>query len=271
MSSLFKVQENMVEQSEIEALEDRLMRVKGMNNNAMGVEMKRFGNAMAFSVKNIPGPSFNTVKGISDENIGDIDEIIDFYTSREIPARFEVTPAYATEELFRKLSQIGFFQSGFYTSLYRSLASEEKVAADEQPSSIVLEKLAETNFNIFGEIYTNGFGMPTALTDYITANNRVLAKSTNWTFYMARAKGEPAGVGVLFRKNDVATLAASTTIPSYRNNGVHTALIQKRIQQAVDTGCQFIMGQAAFGSASHRNMERAGMKIAYTNTVWTKL
>lgn len=269
MSILTKDYINIVEQSEIDALEDRLLRIKGLNDNAMGVELKRFGNAVAFSVKNIPSPSFNTVKGIREENIDELDEIVEFYSNRGIPARFEVTPGNASRDLFRKLSTMGFFQSGFHTALYRSLSTNEMPMV-KGGSATQIEEISLENFDLFGEIYTKGFGMPVAFKDFVTANNRVLAESDNWTFYLARVDGEPAGIAVLFRNNGVATLAASATVPDYRNKGVQTALIQKRIQTAIDEDCQYIIGQAAFGSVSQKNMERAGLKVAYTNAVWEK-
>ncbi|MEA3318564.1 MAG: GNAT family N-acetyltransferase [Bacillota bacterium] len=268
MSILTKNQLEIVEQSEIDSLEDRLLRVRSLNDNAMGVELQRFGNAVAFSVKNIPGPSFNTVKGISGENVEDLDDIVEFYSSRGIPPRFEVTPGNASIDLFRKLNTMGFFQSGFHTVLYRPLSTEEPAGGD---TAIQIEEISLENFDIFGELYTKGFGMPVAFKDYVTANNKVLAESDNWTFYLARLGVEPVGIAVLFIKNDVATLAASATVPEFRNKGVQTALIQKRMQQAANAGCRYLVGQAAFGSVSQKNMERAGLRIAYTNAVWEKV
>ncbi|KMJ57219.1 acetyltransferase [Bacillus sp. LL01] len=270
MSILTKNRMKIVEHTEIEAVEDRLMRVRGLNDNAMGVDLKRFGNAVAFSVKNIPGPSFNTVKGISEENLGDLDEIIEFYSEKGIPARFEVTPSNASADLFRKLSTLGFFQSGFHTALYRSLSSDESPIAGVG-NTIQIEEISLVDFDIFGDLYTKGFGMPGAFKNFVTQNNKILAESDHWVFYMASVEGNPAGVGVLFQKNAVATLAASATVPAFRNKGVQPALIQKRIQQAVDAGCEYVIGQAAYGSVSQKNMERAGLKVAYTNAIWEKL
>ncbi|MGD7054344.1 GNAT family N-acetyltransferase [Sutcliffiella horikoshii] len=270
MSLLTKDLIKIVEQSEIDALEDRLIRVKSINDNAMGVELKRFGYAVAFSVKNIPGPSFNTVKGVNGEDMDHLDEIVEFYASRGIPAQFEVTPGNASTDLFRKLSSLGYFQSGFHTALYRPLSTGDPSLSGAD-NAVQMEEISLENFDVFGELYTRGFGMPTAFKDYVTANNKVLAESDNWTFYLARVGGEPAGIGVLHVKNDVATLAASATVPEFRNKGVQTALIQKRMQQAADEGCRYLVGQAAFGSVSQKNMQRAGLNVAYTNAVWEKL
>ena len=88
---------------------------------------------------------------------------------------------------------------------------------------------------------------------------------------MAIFKGEPAGIGVLFQYDGIGTLAASATVPEFRNKGVHSALISKRLEKARQLNCNLIVGQAAYGSVSQRNMERVSMKIAYTKGVWAKL
>ncbi|WP_214484913.1 GNAT family N-acetyltransferase [Bacillus sp. SM2101] len=259
----------MVEQSEIDALEDRLKLVQELKGNSMGVEIKKFGNAVAFSVKNIPGSSFNTIKGVCSNNVGDIDSMLDFYSSKGIPARFEITPTKSTTELLRTLSIKGYFQSGFHTSLYRGL-DEDVQLINEPQSSILIQEISKDDFNIYGEIYTKGFDMPSFLKGNVTENNKILLNNGKWTFYIASVKGEPAGVGALFVKNGVATLAASATVPELRNKGVQTELIKKRIEKAIELRCNIIVGQAAYGSVSQSNMERAGLKVAYTNAIWEK-
>src|SRR5699024_11042034 len=124
-----------IEQSEIEALKSRLTAIKEIEGNPMDVKIKKFGDATAFSVKNIPGPSFNTVKGISGNEVEYIDRILAFYDEREIPARFEITPAHASTELFGALSEKGYNQCGFHTALY-----------GEVPNDFILN--AETDISI---------------------------------------------------------------------------------------------------------------------------
>jgi hypothetical protein len=49
---------------------------------------------------------------------------------------------------------------------------------------------------------------------------------------------------------------------------VQTALIARRIADAEAAGAELICSGATLGSASQRNLERAGLKLAYTKTVW---
>ena len=94
-----------IENAEIHMLSSRLTLLQAINGNPMQVQMKKFGSATAFSSKVIAGPAFNTVKGITFTNTDELDEIISYYQSLQIPCRFEITPAQGTAELFHYLSE----------------------------------------------------------------------------------------------------------------------------------------------------------------------
>src|SRR5699024_2936396 len=99
-----------IEQSEIHCLESRLKAIQEMEGNPMGIEMKKIGGAMAFSAKNIPGPSFNKVLGVSEDEMGNIDSIVDFYEKKDIPVRLDITPAHVSTGFLRTLFEKGLFQ-----------------------------------------------------------------------------------------------------------------------------------------------------------------
>ena len=251
-----------METSEIEVLKSRLKAIQAIEGNPMDVEIEHFGNATAFSVKNIPGPSFNTVKGLSDGDEDYVEQIIRFYKQKDIPVRFELTPGHVSSELLTYLSNKGFYQHDFHTTLY-----SDSLSQTSNHSKILIRELHKDEFDLFAEIYTKGFGMPAFLREGVAQNNQVLY-GTDWTFYLASIDNTPAGIGVLFTKNGVGTLAAATTLPDFRNHGIQTALIDQRMQKALEKDCRLIVGQARFGSVSQNNMERAGMRIGYTKAIW---
>ncbi|UNP74820.1 GNAT family N-acetyltransferase [Bacillus nitratireducens] len=255
-----------IESAEIHMLSSRLKALQAINGNPMQVQMKKFGSATAFSSKIIAGPAFNTVKGITFTNTDEIDEIISYYQSLQIPCRFEITPAQqGTAELFQYLSQKGFYQSGFHTALY-SIPREDPSLL---PSNISVRQLKENEFDIFADIYVRGFNMPSFTKDGVRQNNEILYDKPGWHFFIVEVQNTPASIGVLYINNGVASLAASATLPEFQRKGCHSALIQKRIETAVEANCNLIVGQARFGSGSQNNMERAHMKIAYTKSIWT--
>ena len=252
-----------IENAEIHMLSSRLRALQALAENPMQVQMKKFGSATAFSSKIIAGPAFNTVKGIT--NTDELDEIISYYQSLQIPCRFEITPAQGTAELFQYLSQKGFYQSSFHTALY-SIPREDPSLL---PANISVRQLKENEFHIFADIYVRGFNMPSFTKDGVRQNNEILYNKPGWHFFIAKFQNTPASIGVLYINNGVASLAASATLPEFQRKGCHTALIQKRIETAIEFNCKLIVGQARFGSSSQNNMERAHMKIAYTKSIWT--
>ncbi len=257
-----------IEASERECLFSRLTAIKKMKGNPMDVAIHQFGDATAFSVKNIPGPSFNVVKGLTADDVPYVEQMIDFYKEKGIPARFEVTPAHSSPELLACLHELGLYQSDFHTTLFKPVDSSS--IAEEATSLICIRELGQEEYDQFAEIYTKGFQMPNFLKSGVAQNNEVLHHHPNWTFYLASIMDKPAGIGVLFMKKGVANLAAAATLPAFRNHGVHRALIQKRINDAVRNSCDLIVGQASFGSVSQNNMERANMNIGYTKAIWVQ-
>lgn len=253
-----------IENSEVEALESRLTAIQGISGNPMDIAIKKFGSITAFKSKNIPGPSFNTVKGICDGDIEHIDNILEFYHQSNIPVRFEITPAHTSYELLAVLANKGLFQCDFHTVLY---SPDYKILERYNPL-ISIRSLERSEFDLFADIYTRGFEMPTILKESVAKNNEILHSNPSWIFYIAYYKDEPAGIGVLFVNNGIGTLAASTTVPHFRGKGIHKALIIKRFYQSNSLNTQIVVGQARYGSISQNNMEKLGMKVAYTKVIW---
>ncbi|MDI2585770.1 GNAT family N-acetyltransferase [Psychrobacillus sp. NEAU-3TGS] len=258
---------SIVEQAEIQTLQSRLSAIQAIEGNPMGVHQLVKGQTSAFAAKNIPGPAFNTVRGLNKNDIPYLEDIIDFYEIHAINFRFEITPMNSSESLFRALTNKGYYHSGFHASFIGD--SMEEKGEIYQPDIEVCH-LNREDFDLFASIYVNGFGLPSFIQNSIKQNNEVLFDVPGWKFYVAYVKGMPAGIAVLFVQDERATLAAAATLPEYRGRGVQSTLIQKRIQVAFEKGAKYITSEATFGSASHRNMERAGLKLAYTKALWIK-
>lgn len=55
-----------------------------------------------------------------------------------------------------------------------------------------------------------------------------------WHFFIAEVQNTPAGIGVLYINNGIASLAASATLPEFQRKGCHTALIQNELRQLLN-------------------------------------
>ncbi|MBG9455579.1 hypothetical protein ABE61_16280 [Lysinibacillus sphaericus] len=259
---------NHLEETEIKMFKSRFNAIKEIKNNAMGVEIGQFEGAYAFFIKNIPGPSYNVVKGDSLSSENTIDKILSFYKTREIPARFDLAPQYVNTTSLQKLHNAGLFQSDFHATLYCEL--NEETVGKTKNSFIKIRQINEDEFDRYGNIYVEGFGMPAFLADSVTTNNKVLYDKPGWSFYIATLQGEDVGIGSLYINDRTAILAASAVKPKARNQGVHQALTQFRINEALQQNFNVMIGHAKFASISQNNMERCGLRMAYTKSIWTE-
>ncbi|MFF2178370.1 GNAT family N-acetyltransferase [Lysinibacillus sp. NPDC058147] len=259
---------NHLEETEIKMFESRLNAIKEIQNNAMGVEIGQFEGVYAFSIKNIPGPSYNVVKGNSLGSENTIDKILSFYRTREIPVRFDLAPQYINATSLQKLHNAGLYQSDFHATLYCEL--NEETVEKTKNSCIKLRQIKEDEFDRYGNIYVEGFGMPAFLAEGVAINNQVLYDKPGWSFYIASLQGEDVGIGSLYINDGTAILAASAVKPIARNQGIHQALIQFRINEALQQNCSLMIGHAKFASISQNNMERCGLRMAYTKSIWTE-
>jgi len=256
---------DLIEQSEMDYMTDRMEAIRAREGNPEGVEVKRFGLATAFYSRTMPWGLFNNVKGkIEEENV---EEIITFYRERGRNFEIQVTPGKVNPAVLKELAYSGFYQSGFHTSLYCEARKEEP----DHGAEVEIREFRPEEMDTYAEIHCLGTGLSIEGKPYVAANNEVLFMRPGWRFYIALYNKIPASVAVMYMQEDAASLTFAATLPEYRNKGLQRNLLLKRIDEAYRNGCQWVVGQCAYCSASHRNMERAGMKIGYTRATWTKL
>jgi GNAT superfamily N-acetyltransferase len=261
----------MMEQSEIDYMVDRMVAIQERQGNPMGIEIMKFGEATALYSKAMPWPQFNTVKGFGINELPFLDKIIDFYQSKGSKLQFEITPTQANKELLKTLHERSFYQSGFHATLYGRPAPVNALQdAGTCQTSISIRELKEDEMNLYAEIHCLGTGLPVTGKGHVADNNIVLFNRKGWKFFIGFVDDIPAGVGVMYMKDGLASLTFATTLHEYRNKGVQKALLERRISEACSNHCTVVISQAQYVSTSFRNMERAGMKLGYTRATWVK-
>jgi GNAT superfamily N-acetyltransferase len=255
-----------LERCEIESMADRMTAIQERTGNPEGVEIAKIGGATCFYSRTMPWPAFNTVKGLRNEGEAELAAIVDFYRERERKPQFELVPGLADPQLMRRLSGLGFGQTGFHATLYADLS--EAFEESNAPGSIYIRELDEDEYTLYGTLHCRGTGLPDNGIAPVAANNRVLHERAGWKLYLALWEDEPAGVGVMRSDGRSAVFTFAATLPEHRGNGIHRELLLHRMRQAKLQGCRFAVSQCAFQSQSHRNMEQTGMRIGYVRASW---
>ncbi len=281
---------NAIELSEINYMRDRMKAIQDRPGNPEGIEIGEFGETLCLYSETMPWGQFNAVKGLKGSDIGYLDDILRFYRERERKPQLEIVPSGVDQTLLKALTDRGFYSSAVHSSMYIDLAGwgeledkRSRAKRDEMEPDMILESkekgfesnviisaLEEDQLPLYATIHCRGTGLPDDGIPFVLANNSVLYNRPGWSFYLASVDGHPAAVGVMYRHGDVASLTFAATLPEFRKLGLHGLLLKQRLHAAREKGCKLVVGQCAFLSQSHRNMERAGMKIGYIRSTWTE-
>jgi GNAT superfamily N-acetyltransferase len=244
----------------------RMQILERIPGNPIGITYRRIDEgAVALMARHLPSPSFNTVVGLRAGQAHHVAPLVAWYRENKVRGRFAIVPGDCDIALLRELTRQGYYQSGFHTSL---IAEPGTNGAFGDGISVERVESAATMEN-FLDAYVAGWGIPTKDHAQFKANVRPWLGQPDWTLYLGRIDGKAAAVGVLYVNAKVAYLADATTDPQFRRRGLHAALLRRRLHDAHSAGVDFACSGAEFLSASHRNMERVGLRVQFTRAIWT--
>lgn len=191
-----------------------------------------------------------------------LDTIERFFRSRGSAVFHEVCPL-AGAEVYNLLASRGYRPVELSTVLYRSIASASDHAGT---ASLAVRRARKDEGALYGAIASQGWSEHPEVMPYIMGFARLSLECAMCFF--AERDGRPIATAALFTYGQTALLAGASTIPTGRRLGAQNALLDARLQSAAENGCDIAMMVAAPGSASQRNAERQGFRIAYTRTKW---
>ena len=246
----------------------RMQILERIPGNPVGIEYRPIAEGtVALMARHIPSPTFNTVVGLRAGQAKHIAPLAAWYRDSGVKGRFAVVPGDGDAALVQALARVGYHQSGFHTSLIG-----EPYADETAPDGVTVELVANADvMEDFLVAYISGWGFPPKDHAQFKANVRPWLGQPGWTLYLVRCDGKPAAAGVLYVDAKVGYLADSATDPQFRRRGAQTALLRRRLRDAGAAGVDFVCSGAEFLSASHRNMERVGLRVQFTRAIWTAL
>jgi hypothetical protein len=126
----------------------------------------------------------------------------------------------------------------------------------------------EEEEELWARTAAQGWSESGELAEFMLEIGRICVRRPETVPFMADLDGVPIATGVLCLLDGVALLAGASTIPAKRKLGAQLALLDGRLRYAALQGCDIAMMCTLPGSASQRNAERHGFRIAYTRVKW---
>ena len=212
-------------------------------------------------------PAFARVVGLRAGHEQHIEPLVLWYREHGIKPSFEMVPGHYAATLGQELTRLGFFQSGFHTSLIGESAALSGVG-----DPVAVEQVATADsLEDFLNAYVAGWGIAEKDQAQFKVNVRPWLNQAGWSLYIGRSNGQPAAAATLYLKDGVGYLADATTAPAFRRRGLQSALLRRRICDAAAAGADTVFSGATPFSTSHRNMERIGMRVQFVRSLWTPI
>jgi ribosomal protein S18 acetylase RimI-like enzyme len=236
--------------------------------NPSGIEIRRFGDdVVATSASKRPDVVWlQHVTGLSPADVAVVPKIAAWYHGKMIRPRFEITPSPGFEPLAAALADVGARQTSFIDALWSRPEPLEDV-----PSDVIVHVVEPGGEDAkrFARVHLAGHEVPDdAFTEHWAAV-ALWPAEPEWWCYLAEVDGEAVGAAALMIFDGIGYLANASTLPAARGRGAQQALIRRRQHDATAAGCELFLTLAGPASVSHRNLERAGLGVAYTKVVWT--
>ncbi len=196
----------------------------------------------------------------------EMDRIEKFFRERGAPVYHEVSPM-ADIDLVKLLNQRGYHPMELTSVMFRPIGAGIKLTGvKNEKVSVRLAEVHESES--WAQTAAKGWSEQIEFADSILDLCRISAqRPVAWSFF-AELDGRPIATGALNMYGGVALLAGASTIPEARRQGAQLALLENRLRYAAERGCDLAMICALPGSASQRNAERQGFRIAYTRIKW---
>jgi hypothetical protein len=226
----------------------------------------------AFAMFDGPGSPVTQTFGLGLEHeatAADLDALEAFFFDREADADHEVSPL-AGVHTFALLAARGYTPIELTSVMFQPIANTRTPPGGAVDAGIHVRRASVDDAELFGVTAARGWSELPEVGPFLRDFGRVIASRAGGHCFLAEINGEPVATGALVISDGVALLAGASTVPECRRRGAQLALLEARLRAAADAACDLAMMCAAPGSASQRNAERNGFRIAYTRVKWQR-
>jgi len=196
----------------------------------------------------------------------DMETIEAFFRDRGAPVFHEVSPLADSSSL-ALLTERGYRPFEFTNILFRPIWPGVRLSAARN-DRIRVRAIGEDEVDTWSNTAARGWREFAEVAGQVAELGRVSVNIPGAVGFLAELDARPIATGTLLMSDGVALLAGASTVPEARKQGAQLMLLEARLRHAAEAGCDLAMMGATPGSASQRNAERNGFRIAYTRIKW---
>jgi len=204
---------------------------------SLALEVQVIDGAMLFMAPGLPTPMFNRVIGLGNlQAVGDrtLDTIAGAYRRAGIKSWWiHVSPGTNAENLVARLAARGFQPPvrRAWVKMVRDTSLPQSIE-----TTLDVRRVGTGEERAFAETFCASFDMPLVLASWFAR----LVHRQAWQAVGAFREGELVGCGLLHVQDEIAWLGAGGVRPEARRHHAHRAMMNLRLQMAIDSGSRLI-------------------------------
>ena len=195
-----------------------------------------------------------------------INEVIDFFKTRNLPASIMISPACMPADLSQRLEARGFLLQET-DEAWMVLEGLQKVKVPKIDKSVTVKRVEnKDDVTTFAEVMTGAYDMPSDWATFLAQMLEPTVTVPGFAHYLAFVKGIPAATLTLMRHGSYATIGSGGVLPEYRGTRTIYNMAVEVLSEAKRDGVEIVVGQTSLGPKFERYLRIGGFKLAFRRT-----
>lgn len=197
-----------------------------------------------------------------------VDEIIEYFTSRELPPAVYISEACSPNDWANRLEGRGFTRAKT-PEAWIILDEITNFKFGEQNPAVSLRRVQPEEASLFAATFLEAFDMPTEFTEPLADLMRPSIGLPNLTHYIASVDGNPAGTATILKQGKYGILGSGGVVPAYRRNKVTIAGFHAIFMDCLTDNISTLFGQVVPDGVMDRLLSANGFRRAFVRHAYT--
>ena len=194
-----------------------------------------------------------------------IDEVTEYYKTRNMPPAIYVSPACTPVDLPKRLLKRGFVKQ----EPDESWLAFEHLQAAKVPKTdpkIVVQQISKSEVGQFAEVMAAAYEMPPEWVPMLVSSLEPSVGQPNFRHYLAFKDQNPLATITVMRHKDYAVVGSAGVLPDHRGSTLIFNLTVNVLVQARQEGVDTAILQTTLGPIFERFLRICGFKLAFRRT-----
>jgi hypothetical protein len=239
---------------------------QGLANAVPGVEVVLRDDIVILSSHSFPSADINRAylfRATPEKTDALIDEVIEFFKAKELPAIIMVSPACTPTDLPERLLARGFVLQET-DEAWMVLENLQKAVVPKIDRSVTVRRVENgEDIATFAQVMTAAYDMPSDWAPFLAQILQPTINVPGFTHYLAFVKDVPAATLTLMRHGKYVTIGSGGVLPEYRGTRTIFNLGVEVLSEAKKDGVETVVGQTSLGAKFERYLRISGFKLAF--------